>query len=74
MKSDAVRNGFGEGRVVGARQAVALGMADRVGTLEETVDQLLNRNIPAGATSSKSLQPDMEHEAQRLRDYVQIFK
>ena len=82
VKSVDVRNGFGEGRVVGARQAVALGMADRVGTLEETVDQLLNRSIPAGATSaaqapalrSKSLQPDMTHEAQRLRDYVQIFK
>lgn len=75
VKSADVRGGFGEGRVVGARQAVALGMADRVGTLEETVDQLLNRNIPAGATSSKSLQPDdMAHEAQRLRDYVQIFK
>jgi len=74
VKSDDVRNGFGEGRVVGARQAVALGMADRIGTLEETIDQLLNRNIPSGAASSKSLQVDMEREAQRLRDYVQIFK
>ena len=75
VKSDDVRNGFGEGRVVGARQAVALGMADRIGTLEETVDQLLNRNIPAGATTSSRLpQPGIEHEAQRLRDYVQIFK
>lgn len=78
VKAAVVKNGFGEGRVVGARQAVALGMANRVGTLEETVDQLLDRNIPAGATSSKSLQPDArdraEHEAQRLRDYVQIFK
>ncbi len=35
-----VRNGFGEGRVVGARQAVSLGMADRIATLDETVGQL----------------------------------
>jgi ClpP class serine protease len=44
MKPASVRNGFGEGRLVGARQAVELGMADRVGTLEETIDRLLNQN------------------------------
>ena len=33
----AVRGGFGEGRVVGAQEAVKLGMADRVATLEETI-------------------------------------
>lgn len=36
-----VVNGFGQGRVVGASMAVALGMADRVGTLAETVQRLL---------------------------------
>lgn len=51
---DAVRNGFGEGRVVGARQAVELGMADRVGTLEETVNRLLGRNVPAGSLLSSA--------------------
>jgi len=35
-----VRNGFGEGRAVGARQALELGMADRIGTLDETLDRL----------------------------------
>jgi ClpP class serine protease len=39
---DAVRNGFGEGRVVGAKEAVAMKMADRVGTLEDVVGDLLN--------------------------------
>lgn len=34
---EAVRGGFGEGRVVGARAAVAGGMADRVGTLDEAI-------------------------------------
>lgn len=36
---DAVRNGFGEGRVVGAQEAVRLGMADRVATLEQTIQR-----------------------------------
>lgn len=40
---DEVRNGFGEGRAVNARQAVQMGMADRIGTLDETVKQLQRR-------------------------------
>lgn len=36
----AVREGFGEGRTVGAAQAVKLGMADRVATLDATVTAL----------------------------------
>lgn len=34
---DVVRDGFGEGRVVGAREAVKLGMADRVATLDDVI-------------------------------------
>jgi signal peptide peptidase SppA len=37
VKVDDVRNGFGEGRVVGAREAVKLGMADRIATLDQTL-------------------------------------
>ena len=87
VKVSDVRNGFGEGRVVGARQAVALRMADRVGTLEETVDRLLSRspgpatsqakefvNDPHALDASDPAQADFEHEAQRLRDYVQVYK
>jgi len=37
---DDVRGGFGEGRVVGAQQAVKLGMADRVDTYDATVGRL----------------------------------
>jgi signal peptide peptidase SppA len=40
---DEVRNGFGEGRVVSARQAINLGMADHIGTLEETTKKLQRR-------------------------------
>lgn len=38
---DSVRNGFGEGRVVGASDSVRLGMSDGIGTLEGTVGALL---------------------------------
>ncbi len=34
-----VREGFGEGRVVGAKEAVKLGMADRVATLTQTLER-----------------------------------
>jgi signal peptide peptidase SppA len=73
-KAADVRNGFGEGRVVGARQAVELGMADRIGTLEETIGRLFNLNIPSAERSSDAGQTDINHEAQRLRDYVQVYK
>ena len=42
VKADDVKNGFGEGRVVGAQQAIRLGMADRIGTLEETVARMFD--------------------------------
>lgn len=35
VKADDVRNGFGQGRIVLAREAVRLGMADRIATYEE---------------------------------------
>lgn len=37
VRPSDVRNGFGEGRVVGAKEAVRLGMADRIGTLGDAV-------------------------------------
>jgi len=44
VKLDGVRNGFGQGRVVGAQEAVKLGMADRIDTLEATVSRLAGRS------------------------------
>lgn len=81
VKPSAVRNGFGEGRVVGARQAVELGMADRIGTLEETISGLLGSggrmqannfvNVPeAEASSEPLLTDDMRREAQALEEHV----
>ena len=54
IESAAVRNGFGEGRMVGAYQAVSLGMADRVETLTETIDRLLNKNVPSALAGNRN--------------------
>jgi len=51
VSEDTVRKEFGEGRMVTAKNAVALGMADRVETYEETVERLTGRapERPRGA-------------------------
>jgi signal peptide peptidase SppA len=40
VTAEAVRSGFGEGRVVGAKEAVKLGMADRVATIDNVLSKL----------------------------------
>lgn len=40
VPAETVRKGFGEGRMVPAREAVRMGMADRVATLEQTLARL----------------------------------
>lgn len=47
VKATDVRNGFGEGRVVGAQEAKKLGMVDRVETLNETLSRLAGNKAPA---------------------------
>lgn len=63
VKRAEVRGGFGQGRVVGAKEAVSLNMADRIGTLDETVDRMLKgrgrRRRSAGA--------DLDFRRRRLR-------
>lgn len=55
---DAVQNGFGEGRVVDAKVAVKLGMADRVATMDEVIADLVAGRVPAGAKAA--LEDDLE--------------
>lgn len=59
----AVRGGFGEGRVVGAKQAVELGMADGIGTL----DDALRRAGSIGLARRSATASVMEMEAHRQR-------
>ncbi len=61
VKKSDVRNGFGEGRVVGAKEAVSLGMADRVGTLNETIDRL------RGSRRRRSTNASVDFRRRRLR-------
>lgn len=51
---DAVRNGYGEGRVVGARDALKQGMADATGSLEGVIGQMLQAARPAPAITGAS--------------------
>lgn len=69
VSPDDVKSKFGEGRVVHAQAAVERGMADRIGTMEETVSRLL-QNIPSAPKSSDSARADIQREAQSLRDRV----
>jgi capsid assembly protease len=62
VSASDVRGGFGEGRVVGAKEAVRLGMADRVGTLDETIDRLAR-----GRKSTRGAAADKEFRQRRLR-------
>ncbi len=43
VTASEVKSGFGEGRVLSASDAVAAGLVDRVGTLADTLDQLIGR-------------------------------
>lgn len=40
VAQSAVRQGFGEGRVLGAQQSVDAGLVDRIGTFEQAVEKL----------------------------------
>lgn len=51
-----VRDGFGEGRVVGAADAVKMGMADRVGTFDETVARLAKGQGKSTAVAAQDWQ------------------
>jgi signal peptide peptidase SppA len=44
VKVSDVRNGFGQGRVVTAKEALAEGMVDRIGTLDEVLTKLAPRS------------------------------
>ncbi len=49
---DDVRNGFGEGRIVTAKRAKALGMVDKIGTLEDTINRLASRGSQSKGTAA----------------------
>jgi signal peptide peptidase SppA len=52
VSTSAVKAGFGEGRVVTAKRAVDLGMADRVESFESTVSKLAGTGASSGRTGA----------------------
>ena len=79
----AVRDGFGEGRIFGAKDAVRMGMADRVATLEEVLatanksnqagdSALANRALVAGSYEDRVrlVAADMASLVEATRDRI----
>jgi len=57
-----VRDGFGEGRVVGAREALALGMVNSI----ETLDDVLAR-VTRGNARGRTHAEELDYRQRRLR-------
>jgi HK97 family phage major capsid protein len=62
-----VRNGYGEGRALIAKQALAAGMIDRVATLEETLQRLGGKK-PQLATRNRASATDQSNTTTAIAD------
>ncbi len=56
VKPSLVRSGFGEGGMVLGPEAVRMGMADRTGTLDQTIARLTGRGARARSSSRRTAQ------------------
>lgn len=66
VKASDVRNGFGEGRMLGAKAAVSAGLADRVDTLKGTIARLSSgqgRARVKAATPAIELAAELDEES-----------
>lgn len=68
-----VLRGYGEGRTVGVREALAAGMVDRVETLAQTVERLGRRPTSARARIPGAVRPSpTDAERRRARAMVEL--
>ncbi len=71
VSAKVVREDFGEGRMLGAKQAKASGMVDRIATLDETIQRLTGKGRKAGASAEAETAivsgPSAEFRRRRLR-------
>jgi len=68
VKGGEVRSGFGEGWIAGAKEAVSLGMADRIGTLRETIARLgTARGRATVGARAEHADGDLELRTRRMR-------
>lgn len=70
VKATDVRNGYGEGRVVSATEAVALGMADSVGTIEQVIDRLASGSKRVSTAAEAAPARLVAEEQTRLREML----
>ncbi|MCC8952900.1 hypothetical protein H8B02_05310 [Bradyrhizobium sp. Pear77] len=54
MTQTKIRDEFGQGRMVGAREAIARGMADRIATLDQFVGCVLQQRSPRPSSRRRS--------------------
>lgn len=66
VTSSAVRSGFGQGRMVMAKQAIADGMADRIATMDETLERFGIKPDGAPQERKRSLAPERMKRAAAL--------
>ncbi len=60
VSQTAVRETFGEGRMVHAAAAVERGMADRIETLDQTIARLQGRSARASGARAEEVAPEIE--------------
>lgn len=63
VSASAVRNGFGEGRAVSAKQSLSLGMIDRVALVEDSIGRVLT----TGGSAMKSMSQTDQDRLMLLR-------
>jgi len=64
-----VRSGYGEGRALGAKDAKAAGLIDRIATMDETLGRLVGRTTSSGGMRAADLR-DPSPAGQARRAYV----
>jgi signal peptide peptidase SppA len=70
VKVSEVRNGFGEGRMLGAKEAKEQGMIDRIATLDETLGRLTSKGskpVMMAIEPTKMMSADIDFRRRRAR-------
>lgn len=73
VSPDQVKNGFGEGRMVSAADAVSEGMIDRVATLEDTVARMMNPNGRSRVGTNGSSRTSVHIDGKELFEKVKAL-
>lgn len=82
-----VRNGYGQGRMVGAREAKKIGLADRVETLEDAIGRMMRRRptsagggvrgdaeLPQEMAAENTITVDIAADADRRRRRLRLAR